>query len=407
MFKDFNKYLTTSLKVYMFVLVIIVILKLMGLDCFGIDINNTTYLKFNNFVTSHGLENVYYTLTLLFYTYMFISLTNNRKDKKVKVGSICVTIVSIGLKYIDTLIANTLLIAIIDFFYLFIACYVFNNQYKLKEFIKRFVKVYILNTIFQLISLYLRNINYYNINLSFIIRSILDFDYILMMIIYYKIYFIEGGVNLCGVEVISFSQMKAKLKNLLKRLQKNWHNFKQLDKTTKLTYIIYFIFSLIWNILSVIVVLFVARLNHTLIECIFILTSFWLSKKVFGKPFHLKSMIQCFIVSNLTYYCLNRITTPLGISILVPIMLGVGLSYVTSKFVKKLYKPLYRGMPKELFEETILKVEDKDSLKYKICYDYFILKKSAISLSMKYNYSEIGIRKITDRVNKKIKGLNK
>ena len=151
--------------------------------------------------------------------------------------------------------------------------------------------------------------------------------------------------------------------------------------------------------------LLVATLNDTFIECIFILTSFWLSKGKFGKAFHLSSMSKCFIVSNISYYVLNRITTPLGISILVPIMLGVALSYVTSKLVKKTYKPLYRGMSKETFEETILKIVDKDSLKYKICYDFYINKKSDLSLSMKYNYSVVGIRKIKSRINDKIKEL--
>lgn len=405
MFKDFNKYLSTSLKVYLFVLIIIFILKLMGLDYFGIDINNLTYLKFNDFILNHKLENIYYTLTLYIYTYMFVSLTNNLNSKKEKIGSIFITMISIGLKYLDARIGNTLIIAMIDFIYLFVACYVFNKNYNFKQFTIRYIKVYLLNTIFQIISLVLRNVNYYNNNATFVINSILDFDYILMLIIYYKVNFIEGGVKICGTEVISSLQKKLNLKMLLQKLQKNLHNFKQLNKETKLTYIIYFILSLIWNITSVIVVLFVAKLNKTLVECIFILTSFWLSKTTFGKPFHLKSMAQCFVVSNLTYYCLNRITTPLGISILVPIMLGVGLSYVTSKLVKKLYKPLYRGMSKELFEETILNVVDKDSDKYKICYEYYILKNGAISLSMKYNYSEPGIRKILDNVNKKIKEL--
>ena len=78
---------------------------------------------------------------------------------------------------------------------------------------------------------------------------------------------------------------------------------------------------------------------------------------------------------------------------------------MTSKFVKKTYKPLYKGMPEELFEETILKVTDKDSTKYKVCYDFYIAKESDISLSFKYNYSVAGIRKIKDRINDKIKEL--
>ena len=190
-----------------------------------------------------------------------------------------------------------------------------------------------------------------------------------------------------------------------KRFQNNLSDFKLKSKTEKITIIIYFILSLIWNTLSVIVVLLVAMINDTFIECIFILTSFWLSKRSFGKAFHFDSMMVCFIVSNLTYFFLNRITTPLGISIFIPILLGVGLSYVTSKFVKKAYKPLYRGMPKDLFEETILQVTEKDSDKYKICYEFYVDKKSDLSLSYKYNYSVPGIRKIRNRINDKIKRL--
>ena len=154
----------------------------------------------------------------------------------------------------------------------------------------------------------------------------------------YKLYFVKGELKSClKQEVGSYLLKKMNLKTLLKKSQENLHNFKKQNKEIKLTIIIYFILSLIWNIFTVIVVLLIAKLNQTFIECIFILTSFWLSKRVFGKAFHLSSMLHCFIISNLTYYLLNRVTTPLGISILVPIMLGVGLSYVTSKLVKKTY----------------------------------------------------------------------
>ena len=265
----------------------------------------------------------------------------------------------------------------------------------------------LVNLIFQIISIVLRNINFNSVEYTNAVHIILNLDYLLLMIITHQLYFKEGGA-ICSQEVVSLSSLKKiNLSNLLKRLQRNYHNFKKLDKETKLTYAIYFILSLIWNTATLVIILAIASLNNTLIECLFILTSFWLSKRTFGKAFHLPSMIQCFIVSNLTYYALNRITTPIGISIIVPILLGVGLSYVTSKLVKKMYKPLYRGMPEDVFEETITKVVEKDSYKYKICYDYFIKKESALKLSYKYNYSETGIRKIKDRVNIAIKELNK
>ena len=43
-------------------------------------------------------------------------------------------------------------------------------------------------------------------------------------------------------------------------------------------------------------------------------------------------------------------------------------------------------MPEDVFEDTIEKVVDKNSLKYKICREFYIDKVSDVSLSFKYNY---------------------
>lgn len=404
MFKDYNKYLSTSLKVYLFVLVIIFIMKMVGLDYFGLDVDNLTITKISEFILKYNLEIIWYIFTYYVYNLMFFSITLNREVSK-KVCLIASFISLIVLNFIKPMLPQAYNL-LLDFFYLYIIVLILNKFKNKRNLLKRYTIVTILNVLFQFISLIIRDVGnnemYYD---NFIYGIILNFDYILLSLITYKIYFMKGDKKICG-EAISSSLKKLNLKNLLTKLQKNWRNFKKQDKVTKLTYIIYFILSLIWNTFSVVLILLVAKLNDTFIECIFILTSFWLSKKSFGKAFHFSSMAKCFIVSNLSYYILNRITTPLGISIIVPILLGVGLSYVTSKLVKKTYKTLYRGMPEELFEETILKVVDKDSVKYNICYDFYIKNKSIISLAIKYNYTESGIRKIKDRVNEKIKRLN-
>ncbi len=399
MFKDFNKYLSTSLKVYLFVLVFIFILKLVGLDYFGVDVTNPTMVKINQFLLIYRLD-LFYQLICLYITFYLIKsivLENYKIDFET---FLIPTINNIGIyflfKYNCLQLYSIFNISILLIYFII-----------KKAKIKRIVMAFIINIIFQLLSSIVRN--YDTQNYYIFINSIMNIDYYIMLIIWYKLEK-QGGVKICqinGQEVGSYLQTKVNLKNLQIKLQKNLHNFKQLDKKSKIAFYIYFAFSLIWNITTILIVLLVAQLNHTFIECIFILSSFWLSKHSFGRPFHLQSMFQCFVVSNLTYYVLNRITTPLGVSIIVPIMLGVGLSYITSKFTKKLYKPLYRGMPKELFEETILKVEDKNSINYNICYEYYIEKKIAINLSMKYHYSEAGIRKILKVVNKKIKELNK
>jgi hypothetical protein len=380
-------------------------MKLVGLDYFGLDVNNYIIIKINNFCLYNHLDYLWYSVTLYINLYFCTSMSINDNSDKLKIIIIFYTLIFSLIKIVENYIKNGFIIFLIDFIYgLIVIFLVKKKDIKIKHITKA-MSLFMLVTFYQMITLIIRNVNYMEEN-NFILNTILSVDYIMLIIITYKIYFMKGEIGICGMVQCSSLQKKINLKILLRKLQKNWHNFKKQEKIYKIEFIIYFILSLIWNIMSVIIVLIVAKLNHTFIECIFILTSFWLSKRIFGKAFHLKSMIQCFIVSNITYYVLNRITTPLGISIFVPIMLGVGLSYVTSKLVKNSYKPLYRGMPKELFEETILKVVDKDSEKYKICYDFYIEKKSIISLSMKYNYTEIGIRKIKSRINDKIKRLD-
>lgn len=402
MFKDYNKYLKASLKVYIFVLLIVFILKLVGLDYFGLDTSNETIVKISNFISSSHLGDVYNFITVYIMFYIFLCLSCNKKGlyKAALVGSL--------LNFIPQCFLNTFYK--MDWFY-YILCFsvmFFVPMFVNKSFsVKNQIKYILLLSLYQLISMFIRNVGVNSNYSNFLIESLLNIDQLLMLAITYNIHFMKGGIGLCGVEVeAGYSLLKKKhLSDLLEKLQRNYSNFRKYNKVDKATIVIYTILSLIWNIFTIIVVLFVAKLNDTFIECLFIISSFWLSKKVFGKPFHLKSMMGCFIVSNASYYVLNRVTTPIGISILVPIMLGVGLSYVTSKFVKDI-KPLFKGMSEEDFNNTILRVVEKDSDKYKICYDFFIKKENAISLGYKYNYTEAGIRKIIYRINEKIKALN-
>lgn len=400
MFKDYNKYLSTSLKVYIFVLVIVFIMKIVGLDYFGLDVNNSVIIQLNNFCLKWKIDNIWYFLSLFIQLYLFFKIVC--KNKKIFVYSLISTMFLTNIQIIFSLSKYSgEIYFIFSLLVLIIIPIVVDKEVKIKEQIKYIILI----SIYQFISAKTRNITVIYDEWNFIIDTILNIDQLLLLLITYIIKS-KGGNLLCGLEVFYSSLKKIHLKKSLAKLPKSLRKFKKLSKEEKMSISIYIFLSLIWNIFTIIFVLIIAKLNNTFIECLFIITSFWLSKHSFGKPFHLSSMIQCFVVSNVSYYILNRITTPLGISILVPIMLGVGLSYITSKFVKKTYKPLYKGMPKELFEETILKVTDKDTQKYKICYNFYIKGKSDLSLSFEYNYSVAGIRKIKNRINDKIKELN-
>jgi len=406
MFKDYDKYLSTTLKVYLFVLIVIFIMKIVGVDYFGISQEVSIIMFLDKAMDIYIVRTLVNFVLIMVYQYIMVSIITNKKVIKQTLISIPFTFLFNA--YVKMPLLNSGYTIIIEILYLLILCLLIVKK-PTKEFFKRFFSIVFMNLLFQIVSNITRNDGYIAYVTSRSINLILNLDYLMMMLITYEIYKTKGENELCLkylVEVGLSLLKKIHLKQLLKKLHQNYLNFKKQSKETKLTIIIYFILSLIWNLFTIFIVLLIATLNHTFIECIFILTSFWLSKRVFGKAFHLSSMLHCFIISNLTYYFLNRITTPLGISILVPIMLGVGLSYVTSKLVKKTYKPLYRGMPEDLFEETILKVVDKDSIKYKICYESYILNKSDLSISFKYNYSLDNINKIKTRINNKIKKLN-
>lgn len=393
MFKDYHKYLSTSLRVYLFVLVIVFILKIVGLDYFGLDYNSELINFLDQKMNIPIVNTIIQFALLSFQLYCFTYIATKKKPKLIEI--IIVTCINVFSSYLIFKYEINYIYSIVSTSILFI--YFMIKKVK----IKRIIKVLVIITILEAISNITRNSSF--VEYSFTISIMLNIDYMLMLLIYCQI--IKEGKELCQHHGF-YLPKKIHLSTLLKELQRKLHSFKELDKENKIATVIYIILSLIWNIGTLIIILLVAKLNDTFIECIFILTSFWLSKGAFGKPFHLPSMIHCFIVSNLSYYILNRITTPLGISMLIPIMLGVGLSYVTSKLVKKTYKPLYRGMPEDLFNETILKLVDKDSDKYKICYEFYINKESDLSLSFKYKYSVPGIRKIKDRINEKIKRLN-
>lgn len=405
MFKDYDKYLSTSLRVYIFVLICIFILKIVGFDYFGLDLNNPTIISISEYLSNNHFGDLYFFISVFIQFYFYLCLVC--KKRKLYISTLIGALINYGIQIVLMQILKiemNWLYSILSISIMIIIPMIVNK----KVTIKRQIKYILLITLYQLISLVIKNVNVYYEYGNFLVDSLLNIDQLLMLAITYNIYFLKGGFEPCGVEQVVglFLQMKKNFLISLKRLQKNLSKFKELNHEEKTTIVIYFILSLLWNLFTIFVVLLVAKLNDSIIECIFILISFWLSKRVFGKAFHLKSMLQCFIVSNITYYVLNRITTPIGISILIPIMLGTGLSYVTSKLVKKAYKPLYKGMPIDEFERSILKVTDKGSVKYNICYDYFIKKENAVFLGRKYNYTDSGIRKITSRINDKIKALN-
>lgn len=399
--KDVYKLFSRTITTYLFILCITLAIKILGLDYFGLDLSNPFLLKLNTLMNNNFIiNNIIYLIPLCINHYIILSITCDDNSKKMIKYNLCLLPIFYILECTKLKLFGNLS-SLIEILYFCIIILIYNKCINI-NIIKRYIKVMIMLYLSQLFSVLTR----YNYSVEYVTNNVanilLNFDYIIMLIIIYKLHFMKGDEKLCGYQVAQSSSLQKQTS--LKKRQKQSQTKSLKTNKDKFEFILYWILYLSWNIFTVFVVLLVAFINDTIIECIFILSSFWLNKTVFGKPFHLKNATQCFIVSNLTYYCLNRITGPLNISILIPIFLGVLLSWFTSKLVKKTEKILHRGMSEDELKYYFEKISN-NTLDYKICKLYYVDRYSEIKVASMTNYSVENIKKRKKIINDKLKEL--
>lgn len=406
--KDLDKLLSRTLLTYGTILFVVFTLKLFGLNYFGLDMNNKVINVINNFILYWRLENIWRCITLFINGYVIFSITCKDNSKKMKYYTLLTMLVHIPMSFLQRLLKGSFIFPIFDFLYLFILCICYIKFIKKEKIQKYNIGNYLVLTlwmnIFQIISIITRNIDKASLG-NFLISNIMSFDYLILCIMIYRLYFIKGGISLCGMVHSSFSDLLISLKKLPTKFLKSYKASKPTKLDNELAYKIYLVLFWLYNFFTVGVVLLIAFLNDTFIECIFILSSFWINKGVFGKAFHLKKASTCFVVSSLSYYVLNRLTWNIGISFLIPVILGIALSYITSLFMARrenMY--LYRGMNEDDFYKLIKKVTENVE-HIGICKMFYVEKKSIVEIAIKYNYSEINIKKIKKKINDKIKEL--
>ena len=405
MTKDLDKILSSTLKTYFIILIGIVVVKLFGFDYFGLDTNNEIIIMIDKFINTFHLELLWYAITLYIYQYIIFSISCVDCSKRMKIYTICTLPIAMLIQILKTKINMPYLFTIIDLLWLFMFSILYIKMVKRNKIEKYNVSNYwiycVVNMIFQLLSMFIRNIEIVNSH-GIIISILLNFDYILLSIISYKLFFDMGGKSLWDWVVSSFSHLRTLLRTLPTKLQKFYLNNKAKSRFDKISDCIYIPLFLLWNVFTLLVILFIATLNHTFVECIIIATSFWINKKTFGEPFHMKTALSCFIISNLTYYCLNRITIPNGISLIVSISLGILLCYITSKFVKS--KKLYRGMSIEEYDKFVLPFYSINSTYYEIGKLFYVDRYSEQWIANKLSYSIPSIQKKKYELKNKVKG---
>lgn len=403
--KDLDKLLSSTLKTYFIILIGIFIIKLFGIDYFGLDTRNEIIVWIDDFINRFHLEMVWYGITLYLYVYIVLSIASVDNSKKIKLFTLCIMPIPIALQIIKTIINNTLLFTIIDLLWLFMVLILYIKIIKRDKIRKYNVGNYliycIINILFQLISVTIRNVTIVNTH-GVLMSILLNFDYILLSIIFHKLYFSLGGKSLWDWVVYLFSHLLTLLKSFPTKLQNFYLNNKGKSRFEKISDSIYIPLFILWNIFTLVVVLFIATLNHTFAECIIILCSFWINKRTFGKAFHMPTAFSCFIVSNLTYYALNRITIPAGISLIISVILGIALCYITSKFVKT--KKLYRGMSLNEYNANVLDLYDEESVYYQIGKLFYVDRYSEQWIATKLAYSVPSIQKKKYELKKQVQG---
>lgn len=217
---------------YLFLLAVICILKLVGFDYFGLDVNNPLLIKISDYLSTTHWGDLYCFITVYIQAYFMLCLSTNKNKlhKETLIFSIILYSVQCLINVYYTMNG---IYQILSILWLLIFPMIINKKF----FIKRTFIVVALVTLYQPISMFIRsvgiNTNYNNL----LVESLLNIDQLLMLAIAYNLCFMKGGFALCGEEVAQLSSLLKKnhFSTLLKKLQKNYSNFKQLNKQEKAT----------------------------------------------------------------------------------------------------------------------------------------------------------------------------
>ena len=241
--KDLDKILSSTLKTYSIILTGIFILKICGLDYFGLDIENYIIKGIDNFITKFHLETVWYGITLYIYTYVILSISCVDKSKEMKLFTLGVIPLCLTIQKLKTMINFPFMFVFTDLLWLFMLsiCYIkLVNKDKIEKYnVGNYWTYMLINFIFQLISVIIRNININTDGNNFIMSFVGNIDYLILSIMFYKLFYIRGGISVWDGVVGLFSHLLDLLKTLPTKLQQFYLNNKSKSKFDKISDMIY------------------------------------------------------------------------------------------------------------------------------------------------------------------------
>lgn len=415
------------LKITFVLLCISVGIKLLGLNMFEADTSNQLLISISNFIETYQLRVLFDFFLLLFQTFIILRLSCNNKNIKIYyIATVVAALTALFSQYVLFIGFNLRDTQLGAFFYFIISVFVLigatilidlhenhdNSQKKITLRILNQLKkpffIMIMISIYQLIVMFLRDITYLE-RYDNLYNFLLNFDYIILLLATYYLFLKkEVGPEAKSMFDISLTKLLNErlsiqdIRVLVLEIKDKYKTFKEATKVDKIVIILYLFFFLLSELFNLSIIIFVAYLNHSLIECFFIITSFMISRKVFG-AFHLDSAIKCWLVSNLSFFILNKITLNVKVTFAIPILCGIALSYITSKFIKKTTRNLYRGMAEHDLL-MICKNTNMSNLEQNILIDFYCNRINMTKLTYKYNYSRSQLYRYKTSAEKKVMG---
>lgn len=395
------------LKATFVLLSISVILKLLGLNIFGADTSNAILIDISDFIDKYSLKNPIDWLLLLIQYYLYFKLVCNDTNNKT---CFLAAIIAMALTSIIQLLLfgiysnsnigliNTIYSLVTIFILLItpIIIEIFTKKKKINNnFNSTFKKAFtitVLITLYQIAVMFLRNITF-GTAIGSLYDMILNFDYTILLTSTYYLS-IKKDLHIELIKCFDFNLPNLlnekpsfnEVKEIISKFNEFKQKFKVSNKEDKITIVLYIIFSVLSEIINVGLVIFIAYINEVTIECLFIITSFLISRKVFG-AFHLNSAIKCWMLSNISFYLLSKLTINIGITYVIPVLCGIALSYITSRFIKdNNNNKLFKGMSKKNLLE-ISNSKKLTKLEFEILKKYYCEDINITNMTFTFHYS--------------------
>lgn len=260
--------------------------------------------------------------------------------------------------------------------------------------------------IYQLLTMLYKGIN---INLSidnFIVEKFLLIDfYILLTLTALKA--IKEGGYIYGWRwsriLVLFSNNGSSRKDVQQ-------NQRDLQERREISYTLGFkIFIVVLSVFQIVLVGTVCYfINNVVFEYIIICFSFFILRKVFGKSFHLNSVIKCTTLSILVFTTVTRISLPPYISIFCNVLLGCLVAYTMyvmyyyMKYTNSQGITIRRVMSVEEIRE-LSSTHNLTELEENILILFYNKREKLLKIAYKFGYSVDGINKIKASIIKKIR----